>query len=61
MFCQRCYYLVAIVAKKHTESNFFFGDDTTPIPIKDKKVNDLIPKKNTIVKGEYYGKERSQF
>jgi hypothetical protein len=45
------------VASKNTESTLFFGDETTPIPIREKVLNDIILKTGEKVKGEYYGSE----
>lgn len=42
LFCDGCYYIIAVVALKVTESTFFYGDEDTPIPINDKIVNDII-------------------
>lgn len=49
------------MAVKHTESSLFYGDENTAVPIRDKRFNDIIPKKGTIVKGEYYGEAKSQY
>lgn len=46
-----------MVASKNTESTLFFGDETTPIPIREKVLNDIILKTGERVKGEYYGSE----
>ena len=61
IFCRRCYYLVGVLAEKSTESTFFYGDEQTPIPIRDKKLHDVIGRKDQIVKAEYYGSDRSSF
>lgn len=42
LYCSKCYYLVAVVALKVTESTLFYGDEKTPIPIHDKIINDMI-------------------
>jgi hypothetical protein len=42
IFCKNCYYLVAVVGQKLTKSTLFFGIESTPIPIRDKIINDLM-------------------
>ncbi len=51
LYCDNCYYLVAVVASKITESTLFYGDQDTPIPIHDKVINDMIPSKGGKVNG----------
>lgn len=48
-------YILAVHAKKHTVSSIFLGDEQTKIPLSEEKVlNDILPKKNTISRGELY-------
>ena len=58
MFCEGCYYIVAVVSKKLTESTLFYGDENTPIPISEKVINDMIPFKGSKVTGEYQGEDQ---
>jgi len=51
LFCEGCYYLIAVVGKKLTESTLFYGDEHTPIPINEKVINDMIPNKGEKVIG----------
>ena len=55
IFCDNCSYIIAVVAEKVTESTLFYGNSKTPIPIRDKVINDIMLKKGDIVLGEYYG------
>jgi hypothetical protein len=58
LFCEGCSYLLAVVAQKVTRSTLFFGDGRTPLPIRDKVINDIILTGGQVVKGEYYGQLR---
>jgi hypothetical protein len=45
LYCDGCYYIVGVVALKVTESTLFYGDEDTPLPIRDKVINDIILRK----------------
>lgn len=53
-FCKGCYYLLAVHAKKHTESSIFLGDESTKIPLSESKViNDILPRQGMVTRGEF--------
>ena len=54
-FCKGCLYVLAVHAKKHTESSIFLGDEDTKIPLSEEKVlNDILPKQNMVTRGQFY-------
>ena len=43
------------MARKHTESSIFVGEDETKVPLTEEKVlNDILTKTNDITKAEMY-------
>ena len=55
LYEKNSYYIIGVLAEKITESTLLFGDEKTPLPIRDKVINDMILKKGESVTGEYYG------
>jgi len=46
------------VGLKLTKSTLFFGIESTPLPIRDKVINDIMLEKGEVIQGEYYGNSK---
>ena len=59
MFCPDCLYLLAVQARRNTESSLYLGDEDTKIPISEEKViNDILPEAGSLTLGEFYPIEK---
>ena len=55
IYCSNCYYILAVVATKHTVSTIFLGDDETLLPLSSEKVViDILEKSGQSTKGSFY-------
>jgi len=53
--CENCYYILACVAKKNTDTSIYLGDNDSFLSISEKKsVNDHLKHKGDSLKGYYY-------
>ncbi len=53
--CENCYYILACVAKKNTDTSIYLGDKDAFLSISEKKsINDYLTHKDDSLKGYYY-------
>lgn len=53
--CENCYYILACVAKKNTDTSVYLGDMDSFLSISEKKsINDHLKHKGDALKGYYY-------